>query len=74
MLVAPEPVRHQGYLKTDYAQVFHEPNRGRPLAMLGGLKVREAAQWMKGMAHIWVSEPGEKSIGQCSLKYPWVAL
>jgi hypothetical protein len=46
MLVAQEPVRRQEYLKTDYAQVFHVPNRGRPLAMLGDLKVREAAQWM----------------------------
>ena len=52
MLVAQEPVRPQGYLKIDYAEVFHEPNRGRPLAMQGGLKVREVAHWMQGMGHI----------------------
>ena len=40
MLVAQEPVRLQEYLKTDYAQAFPVPNRGRPLAMLGDLKVR----------------------------------
>jgi len=46
MLVAQEPVRRQEYLKNDYARVFHVPNRGWPLAMLGDLKVKEAAQWM----------------------------
>ena len=52
MLVAQELVRHQRYLKTDYAEVFHAQNRGRPLAMLGGLKVRGGAHWIQGMAHI----------------------
>ena len=46
MLVAQEPVRLQKYLKTDSAQIFHVPNRGRPLAMLEDLKVREVVQWM----------------------------
>ena len=73
MLVAREPVRPQEYLKIDYAQVFHVPNRGRLLAMLGDLKVREAAQWMWGTAHIWVNGIVEKSTSQCSLKHPWVA-
>jgi hypothetical protein len=41
--------------------------------MLGDLKVREA-QWMLGMAHIWVNEIGEKNMGQYFLKRPWVAL
>lgn len=72
--MAQEPVRRQEYLKNDYAQVFHVPNRGRPLAMLGDPKVTEVAQWMWGMAHIWVNGAGEKSTSQCSLKYPWVAL
>jgi hypothetical protein len=74
MLVVQEPARRQEYLKTDYAHVFHVPNRGRPLAMLGDLKVREAVQWMQGMAHIWVNGIVEKSTGQCSPKHPWVAL
>ena len=74
MQVAQEPVRPQGCLKTDYAEVFHEPNRGRPLAMQGDLKVREVAHWMQGMAHIWVNGTGEKGKGQCSPNYPWVAL
>ncbi len=74
MPVAQEPVGRRGYLKNDYAQVSHVPNRGQPLAMLEDLGVREAAQWIQDTAHIWVNGIGEKCTGQCYLKYPWVAL
>ena len=70
MLVVREPVRRQGCLKSDYAQVFHVPSRGQPSATLGDLKAMEAAHWMLGMAHILGNGIDAKSTGLRSLVYP----